>query len=106
MKSDRCVKCNRLMIAMTDRKGRTEVRCVKCDQVDPMETKPRNGPKILWRSRWATLARPPDGSGTKFHNCVHLVMDNKPPYICEIKAFRIIWLGTIAFVFGAMLFGH
>jgi hypothetical protein len=33
-------------------------------------------------------------------------MENRRPYICERKASKIIWLGTIVFVFAAMLFGH
>jgi phage FluMu protein Com len=37
MRSERCPKCNRLMMLITDRKGRTEIRCVKCDQIDPMK---------------------------------------------------------------------
>jgi phage FluMu protein Com len=35
---DRCPKCNKPVIAMTDRKGRTEYRCLKCDNIDPMKT--------------------------------------------------------------------
>jgi DNA-directed RNA polymerase subunit M/transcription elongation factor TFIIS len=38
MDDHRCPKCKRLLIAMTDRTGRTELRCLKCDQVDPMKT--------------------------------------------------------------------
>jgi hypothetical protein len=26
------------MLAMTDRTGRTELRCMKCDKIDPMKT--------------------------------------------------------------------
>jgi hypothetical protein len=29
---------NKILMAMTDRTGRTELRCLKCDQVDPMKT--------------------------------------------------------------------
>ena len=48
---DRCPKCNKPVIAMTDRKGRTEYRCLKCDNIDPMKTD---------ASKWAQgpLARP------------------------------------------------
>jgi phage FluMu protein Com len=38
MDDHRCPKCNKLLMAMTDRTGRTELRCLKCDQVDPMKT--------------------------------------------------------------------
>jgi hypothetical protein len=27
-----------VLMAMTDRTGRTELRCLKCDEVDPMKT--------------------------------------------------------------------
>jgi phage FluMu protein Com len=37
MNDHRCPKCNKILMAMTDRSGRTE-RCLKCDQVDPMKT--------------------------------------------------------------------
>jgi phage FluMu protein Com len=35
---NRCPKCNKLLMAMTDRTGHTELRCLKCDKVDPMKT--------------------------------------------------------------------
>jgi len=38
MDDHRCPKCRKLLMAMIDRTGRTELRCVKCDQVDPMKT--------------------------------------------------------------------
>ena len=38
MNDQRCPKCKKLMLAMTDRTGKTELRCVKCDKVDPMKT--------------------------------------------------------------------
>lgn len=34
----RCPTCNRRLMAITDRHGRTELRCLNCDQVDPMKT--------------------------------------------------------------------
>ena len=37
MQEHRCPKCNKLRMAMTDRTGR-ELRCLKCDKVDPMKT--------------------------------------------------------------------
>jgi phage FluMu protein Com len=58
MRSERCPKCNRLLIAMTDRTGRTEVRCAKCEQIDPMKTETAR--------KWANsnLAKPESGSGS------------------------------------------
>jgi phage FluMu protein Com len=38
MDTHRCPKCKKLLMAMTDRSGRTELRCLKCDKVDPMQT--------------------------------------------------------------------
>jgi hypothetical protein len=34
----RCPGCKKRLIAMTDRTGRTELACLKCDKVDPMKT--------------------------------------------------------------------
>jgi hypothetical protein len=31
-------KCKKRLMAMTDRSGRTELICLKCDKVDPMKT--------------------------------------------------------------------
>jgi tRNA(Ile2) C34 agmatinyltransferase TiaS len=38
MDMTRCPKCKKRLMAMTDRTGRTELRCLKCDKVDPLET--------------------------------------------------------------------
>lgn len=38
MDNNRFPKCNKLLLAMTDRTGHTEHRCLKCDKVDPMKT--------------------------------------------------------------------
>jgi phage FluMu protein Com len=38
MNDHRCPKCKKLLLAMTDRTGRTELRCLKCDRIDPMKT--------------------------------------------------------------------
>jgi phage FluMu protein Com len=38
MENHRCPKCKKLLMAMTDRTGKTELRCLKCDQVDPLKT--------------------------------------------------------------------
>ena len=38
MNEHRCPKCKKLLMAMTDRTGRTELVCLKCDKVDPMRT--------------------------------------------------------------------
>ena len=35
----RCPRCKKLLMAMTDRTGKTEMRCLKCDKIDPMKTK-------------------------------------------------------------------
>jgi phage FluMu protein Com len=37
MDQTRCPKCNKRLMAMTDRTGRTELHCLKCDKVDPMK---------------------------------------------------------------------
>jgi phage FluMu protein Com len=34
----RCPKCTKRLMAMTDTTGRTDLRCLKCDKVDPMKT--------------------------------------------------------------------
>jgi phage FluMu protein Com len=38
MDQHRCPKCKKLLMAMTDRTGKTQLRCLKCDRVDPMKT--------------------------------------------------------------------
>ena len=38
MNISRCAKCNKPLMAMTDRKGRTEMRCLKCDNSAPRNT--------------------------------------------------------------------
>jgi DNA-directed RNA polymerase subunit M/transcription elongation factor TFIIS len=38
MNDHRCPKCKKLMMAMTDRTGKTRLRCVKCNKIDPMKT--------------------------------------------------------------------
>jgi phage FluMu protein Com len=38
MESHRCPKCKKLLMAMTDGTGKIELRCLKCDQVDPLKT--------------------------------------------------------------------
>jgi hypothetical protein len=38
MDEHRCPNCKKLMMAMTDRTGKTELRCLKCDKDDPMRT--------------------------------------------------------------------
>ena len=38
MDVNRCPKCNKRLMAMTDRTGKTELRCLKCEKVDPMKT--------------------------------------------------------------------
>jgi tRNA(Ile2) C34 agmatinyltransferase TiaS len=34
----RCPKCKRRLMALTDQNGRTDLRCLKCDTMDPMKT--------------------------------------------------------------------
>ena len=34
----RCPKCNKRLTATTERTGRTELKCLKCDEVDHMKT--------------------------------------------------------------------
>jgi phage FluMu protein Com len=38
MDQTHCPKCNKRLMAITDRTGRTELRCLRCDKVDPMKT--------------------------------------------------------------------
>jgi phage FluMu protein Com len=38
MDESRCPKCKKRLMAMTDRRGRTELICLRCDNVDPMKT--------------------------------------------------------------------
>jgi phage FluMu protein Com len=38
MDLSRCPKCNKRLMATTERTGRTELKCLKCDEVDPMKT--------------------------------------------------------------------
>ena len=50
----RCLKCGKRLIAMTDKTGRTELRCLRCDKVDPIKTDTVK--------KWAesSLAQPPN----------------------------------------------
>ena len=38
MDETRCPKCSRRLVAMQGAEGRTELRCLTCDDVDPLET--------------------------------------------------------------------
>ena len=38
MDASRCPRCKKRLMAMTDRTGRTQLVCLKCDNVDPMKT--------------------------------------------------------------------
>jgi phage FluMu protein Com len=38
MDISRCPKCNKRLITMTSKTGRTSQLCLKCDNVDPMKT--------------------------------------------------------------------
>lgn len=52
MDATRCPKCNKRLIAEADDAGRTELRCLKCDVVDPLKTE---------AAKWveSSLAQPP-----------------------------------------------
>jgi hypothetical protein len=47
----RCPICSRRLMPMTDANGRTELRCLECDRLDPLKTD---------AAKWADspLARP------------------------------------------------
>ena len=47
----RCLHCGKRMVPMPSESGRTELKCVFCDRLDPMEG---------WRQKWADspLAEP------------------------------------------------
>ena len=34
----RCPQCKRRLMSMTDRKSRTRLVCLKCDNIDPLRT--------------------------------------------------------------------
>jgi len=38
MDISRCAKCNKPLMAMTDRTGRPELRCLKCEKASPRKT--------------------------------------------------------------------
>jgi hypothetical protein len=38
MDLSRCPDCKRRLMATTDRTGRTNMVCLKCDNIDPMKT--------------------------------------------------------------------
>jgi hypothetical protein len=59
MNSSRCPKCTKRLIAMTDRTGQTRLACLKCDDVDPMNTD-----AVKWaESGLARPARPKPAAG-------------------------------------------
>jgi phage FluMu protein Com len=35
---DRCLHCNKRMLAVLGETGRTEFKCLECDKVDPLKT--------------------------------------------------------------------
>lgn len=51
MDQSRCPNCKKRLMAMTDRTGRTDLVCMKCDKIDPMKTK-----AVRWAS--SSLAAP------------------------------------------------
>jgi len=38
MDGSRCPICKKRLMSLTDRTGRTQLVCLKCDQIDPMKT--------------------------------------------------------------------
>jgi hypothetical protein len=38
MDDNRCPHCNKRMMAVSTKDGRTGLQCLKCDKVDPLET--------------------------------------------------------------------
>jgi phage FluMu protein Com len=38
MDTTRCPQCNKRLTAVTEKTGRTELRCLKCDPADPLKT--------------------------------------------------------------------
>jgi phage FluMu protein Com len=54
MDLSRCPKCNKRLMATTERTGRTELKCLKCDEVDPMKTD---------AAKWADSALAPPTRG-------------------------------------------
>lgn len=38
MDTNRCPRCKKRLMAVTDKTGRTGLVCLKCDNVDPMKT--------------------------------------------------------------------
>jgi hypothetical protein len=53
MDASRCPDCKRRLMAMTDRTGRTNMVCLKCDNIDPMETE---------AAKWAASSLVPPGA--------------------------------------------
>jgi phage FluMu protein Com len=47
----RCPICNKRLMAMSDRIGRTELRCPTCDKIDPMKTDAAKWADTPWQVR-------------------------------------------------------
>jgi ssDNA-binding Zn-finger/Zn-ribbon topoisomerase 1 len=43
MDATRCPNCKKRLMAMTDAKGRTDLRCLKCDKVDATNAGAKQG---------------------------------------------------------------
>jgi tRNA(Ile2) C34 agmatinyltransferase TiaS len=43
MDATRCPNCKKRLMAMTDAKGRTDLRCLKCDKIDPTNASAKHG---------------------------------------------------------------
>jgi phage FluMu protein Com len=44
----RCSKCNKRLAATTERTGRTELKCPKCDEADHMKTEAAKWADTPW----------------------------------------------------------
>ena len=51
----RCPNCALRLIATIDENGRTELRCLKCDQIDPLKTVASCGRKVRSPTGWQRL---------------------------------------------------
>ena len=60
MDFNRCSKCKKRLIAITDGKGRTELVCLGCDEIDPLKTDAANWANSSLASRRAEALRPAD----------------------------------------------
>jgi phage FluMu protein Com len=57
MDATRCPHCNRRMKAVTTTDGRTDLKCLRCDEVDPLQTD-----AVKWAESPLAAAGWPDGA--------------------------------------------